>query len=196
MLDSERSAAMHETTQLLASMASGDPAAADRMFPFVYEELRRIAGSYFRGRAGGQTLQPTALVHEAYLRLVSQPNATFRDRAHFMAVAARAMRQILIDRARRANAAVRGGGRRRAPLDERIVSEREVEAPDILVLDGVMSRLAALDGRMAKVVEMRIFAGMSIEEVAEALDVSRTTVTKDWRMARAWLAQELAGERA
>jgi RNA polymerase sigma factor (TIGR02999 family) len=187
---------MLETTQILADLATGDSTAADRLFPLVYDELRRIAGAYFRGQPAGHTLQPTALVHEAYLRLVRQADASFRDRAHFLAVAARAMKQILIDRARRAGAGIHGGGRRRVALDDAIPSAEPSDTPDILTLDSVLARLAALDRRKARVVEMRIFGGMSIEEVAEALDVSRTTVSNDWRMARAWLAQELEKDAA
>jgi RNA polymerase sigma factor (TIGR02999 family) len=177
-------------------MANGDPAAADRLLPLVYGELRQLAGGYFRQQGQGHTLQPTALVHEAYLKLVHQPTATFRSRAHFMAVAARAMKQILIDRARRADALARGGGRQRVALDDEAAAKEEAAAFDILALDTIMIRLASLDERKAKVVEMRIFGGMSIEEVSEALDISRTTVTKDWRMARAWLARELQMEDA
>ena len=180
-----------ETTRILAAMAEGDLSAGDRLLPLVYHELRRLAGSYFKSQGEGHTLQPTALVHEAYLKLVHQPTASFKDRAHFMAVAARAMKQILVDRARRVSTQQHGGALRRVPFDERTVNKPTDAIPDVLVLDGVMSRLADLDERKARIVEMRVFGGMSIEEVSEALDVSRTTVTKDWRVARAWLAREL-----
>lgn len=193
MPDADRGSAVEDTNRMLARIAQGDASAADRLLPLVYEELRRLAGACFRGQDKGITLQPTALVHEAYLRLVHQPDASFKDRAHFMAVAARAMKQILIDRARRSKARVHGGDRRRVPLTEQISANSVSATPDILVLNDVMERLSALDERKARVVEMRVFGGMSIEEVAEALDVSRTTVTKDWRMARAWMAQELDG---
>lgn len=159
----------------------------------VYDQLRRIAGSHFRGGGGG-TLQPTALVHEAWLRLAGVGG--FRDQDHFIATAALAMRQILVDRARRAGSLKRGGDRRREPLhaDAAVAPSPDEDAVDVLALDGALRELAATDERRARVIEMRFFAGASIEQTAGALGVARSTVAEDWRIARAWLAMRLADE--
>ncbi len=182
----------HEATLLLARVGAGDSAAAHELLPLVYEQLRAMAGSYFRGQPADHTLQPTALVHEAYLKLVHIPDGNWENRVHFCAVAATAMRQILHDRARRRRAAKRGGDAKRVPLDE-------MEAPsggqpvDMVALDDALERLAALDARQARIVELRFFGGLTVEQVAHVLEVSTRTVEKDWRRTRAWLSRELSG---
>ncbi len=179
---------MVDVTEILARARRGEQAAQAELLPAVYGELRALAASYFRGR-GGQTLQPTALVHEAYLRLVRHDAGEIHDRSHFMAVAATAMRQILTDRARRRQALKRGG-----PERERVTLSQvpSFESPiDLVALDDLLAKLEALDARLARLVELRFFAGMTEEETAEAMGLSRRTVQKDWRKAKAWLAAEL-----
>lgn len=175
---------------MLHAAGAGDPAAAGALFPLVYDELRALAGSLFQQQPGNHTLQPTALVHDAYLRMVGQPAGAWKDRAHFLAVAAQAMRQILIDHARRKKAEKRGSGWDRVTLDEAMALDGE-RTIDLLALDEAMTRLAALDERKAKVVELRFFGGLTNEEVAEVLSVSRATVADDWTVARAWLRGDL-----
>lgn len=181
-----------EATRILTSLTRGDAAAAGQLLPIVYAELRALAGRYFRDQPDNHTLEPTALVHEVYLRLVDRSASDFNDRAHFMAVAATAMRQILINHAHGRNAQKRGGGRRPLPLDEAgilaIADERLVD------LDRAMEALAEVDPRKARVVEMKFFGGLTVEEMARVLDVSRSTIEADWRMARAWLTARLEGE--
>jgi RNA polymerase sigma factor (TIGR02999 family) len=156
----------------------------------VYEQLHRLAECYFRRQPKGHTLQPTALIHEAYLKLADQTGGRWKDRTHFLAVAATAMRQILVDHARGRAAARRGGGRQHITLDEAVVppTERDV---DLLALDQALVRLAGLDERKARVVELRFFAGLTVEETAAALGVSPITIKRDWSMARAWIEREL-----
>ena len=185
-----RSAA--DVSTVLGELAGGDVSAAERLLPLVYEELRALAGSYFRGQSPNQTLQPTALVHEAYLRMVDQTHAAWKDRAHFFAIAAMAMRQILADHARRRNADKRGGGWGRVTLDAAVTPPGEPEM-DLEKLDAALSRLETLDARRHRVVVLRFFGGLSVEEVAQVLDVSKTTAEGDWRSAKAWLSRELAG---
>lgn len=183
-----------EVTRLLRAWGSGDPEALGRLVPLVYGELPRQAASLFRRERGEHTLQPTALVHEAYLRLVRQDAVDWKDRAHFFGVAARTMRQILVDHARARNAQKRGGARVQVALD---VADAEgagadARAADLLDLDRALSRLAALDERQARLVEMRLFAGLTIEESAEALRISPATVSREWQHAEAWLQREMA----
>jgi RNA polymerase sigma factor (TIGR02999 family) len=162
----------------------------DDLFLPVYEELRSIAAVHFRKGPASRTLQPTVLVHEAYLRLARETASRWKSRGHFLAVAAKAMRQVLIDHHRRRSAEKRGGRLERISLS---IAEPAVGAPavDFLVLEEALERLEALDGRQARVVELRFFGDLSMQEIAEALDVSLGTVEKDWRVARAWLAREL-----
>jgi RNA polymerase sigma factor (TIGR02999 family) len=177
----------------LSLARAGDPGAAAALFPVVYAQLRRMAGSYLRGRPGDQTLQPTALVHEAFLRMCHR-ETPFADRAHFIAVAATAMRQILIDRARRAAAKKRGEAPRRVTLEGRALSSGPPLCPvDVLALDAALRRLAELSPRQARIVELQFFGGMTTAEVAEVLGVSTSLVEKDWRRARAWIRSALAG---
>jgi RNA polymerase sigma factor (TIGR02999 family) len=184
------STARSDTTQFLTELSRGDGAAADRLMPLVYDELRTLAEDLFRRQPAGQTLQPTALVHEAYLRLVETSRVPCQSRAHFIAVASKAMRQILIDRARSRRSAKRGGARERITLDEAVApaAERDV---DLLALDEALEKLSGLDERKSRVVELRFFGGLTLAETAETLGVGRTTVSEDWRLARAWVAREL-----
>jgi RNA polymerase sigma factor (TIGR02999 family) len=164
----------------------------DSLLPIVYQELRRLAASYLRREKPGQTLQPTALVHEAYLRLMKDRPDRWQNRAHFCAIAAHSMRQILIERARARGAQKRGGGRPRVTLDEALVAGGE-RSIDLVALDEALERLAAMDPEQARLVELRFFGGLTVEETAEALDMSPATVKRHWTVARAWLARELEG---
>jgi len=179
-----------KTLCLLREVGGGNRDAADRLLPHVYDELRMLAEKLFRGKRSGQTLQPTALVHEAYLRLVDQERSDWKDRAHFVAVAAKAMRRILIDHFRARAASKRGGGWKKVTLSAVDVATPAPEV-DFLALEEALTRLAALDERQIKVVELRYFGGLSVEEVAEVLGLSKTTVEGEWRAARAWLGREL-----
>jgi RNA polymerase sigma factor (TIGR02999 family) len=179
-----------EITHILQAMEAGDEAAADRLLPVVYDELRARARYYLRSGRSGDTLQPTALVHEAYLRLAGQP-AGWEGRTHFYAVAAMAMRQILIDHARYRRREKRGGDAARVTLSDAVA---QVASPDVdvLALGEALERLAQLNERQARIVELRYFAGLTVDEVAEVLDVSKRTVEADWTFAKAWLKAELA----
>ena len=167
-----------------------DRQSLDSLLPIVYQELRRLAASYLRRERPGQTLQPTALVHEAYLRLMKDRPDRWQNRAHFCAIAAHSMRQILIERARARDAAKRGGGAPRVTLVEGLAG---ADAPplDLLAVDEALGRLAEIDPEQARLVELRFFGGLTIEETAEAMDISPATVKRHWTVARAWLAREL-----
>ena len=180
-----------EVTRLLAAMAAGDRSAFDGLFPMVYDELRGIAHHHLRGERAGQTLTTTDLVHEAYFSLVGIDRVSWADRAHFLAVAARAMRRVLINRAEARGAQKRGGQRQQAPLD---VDSLPTEMPDeqMLALDEALCLLEARNERYGRIVECRFFAGMSIEETATVLSISPATVKRDWVLARAWLHRELS----
>lgn len=178
-------------TQLLGEVAGGDAAAADRLLPLVYDELHAIAVGYFRRQPRNHTLQPTALVHEAFLRLVDQQGQQWASRAHFLAVASTAMRQILVNYAKRRIAAKRGGDRKRLTLRTRLTPARERDV-DLVALDEALTKLAALSERMERVVALRYFGGLTVEEVAHVLGVSKRTIEGDWKTARAWLARELS----
>lgn len=177
----------HNEPQPAATQTSGS---VDTLFPLVYAELRRIAGSVLGPGANKNTLQPTALINEAYLKLAHLPEATRWTRPHFLAVAALAMRQILANRARDRSRLKRGGGGERLTLHEDALAA-EMADDDIVALDEAMKKLAELDARKARVVEMRFFGGMSVEEIGAALEVGPATVKRDWAMARAWLVREL-----
>ena len=184
------------TSQLLSRAASGDQKAVSQLMPLVYDELRRLAASYLRRERPGQTLQATALVHEAYVRLIGEKAHNWQNRTHFLAIAALSMRQILVQRARARRAAKRGGDPARITLDERLMaapSRGEAEEIDVVALDAALDRLAKLNERQAKIVELRYFGGLGVEEAAEALGISPATVKRDWTLARAWLKRELAG---
>lgn len=179
------------TTRLLMEAGGGDEAAAAKLLPLVYDELRMVADRYFRRQHADHTLQPTALVHEAFLRLIDQTNAKWNDRAHFFAVAATAMRQILVNHALAKGAVKRGGGRAKILLNPEVAAASD-EGFDPIELDEALKKLAELDARKSKVVELRFFSGLSNEEVAAVLNVSLTTVESDWRMARAWLSKAMS----
>jgi RNA polymerase sigma factor (TIGR02999 family) len=177
--------------QLVESARRGDEQALSALMPLVYEELRRLAASYMRRERPGQTLQATALVHDAYIRLMQDSKLSWQNRSHFFGIAARSMRQILVERARARRAAKRGGSRIRVTLDAGLLAT-EGPAIDLEALDEALTRLEALDVELAQVVEVRFFGGLSIDEAAEALDVSPATVKRRWTVAKAWLARELA----
>ncbi|MBK9128627.1 MAG: sigma-70 family RNA polymerase sigma factor [Phycisphaerales bacterium] len=178
-------------TLLLAEMRAGNPTALERLLPIVYDELRRLAGSVFRGQPEDHTLQPTALVHEVFLRLAGRDELAFNDRQHFFRVAAQAMRQLLTDHARAARAQRRGGDRERVFLDSGVAAQPSDEF-DVIALDDALTRLAALDERQGRIVELRFLAGLSVDDTAAALGVSPRTVELDSRLARAWLRRALA----
>ena len=181
-----------EITERLLALRGGDPEGLNRLVPLVYDRLRAIAHARLAGRPPGASLDTTGLVHEAYLKLVDQSRAEYRDRSHFFAVAATAMRQILVDRARRRGAVKRGGPLRPATLADEAVAT-DARAEEILAVHEALDRLAALDERLAKTVELRFFAGLSIEETGEALGLDARTINRDWRMARALLFRDLGG---
>ena len=179
-----------EITQLLADWSEGNEAALRKLLPLVYDELHRLANAYMRRERQDHTLQTTALIHEAYLRLVGQQNVQWQTRAHFFAVAARVMRNILVDHARGRGRAKRGDGKPDLPFaDVAIMSDER--ADELVAVNSALDGLTALDPRKGRVFELRYFGGMSVDEAAEALKVSPATVTRDWRMARAWLRREL-----
>lgn len=177
-------------TQLVERIGTGDTDAASKLFPLVYDELRRLAAKYLRRERPGQTLQATALVHEVYLRLIPDRNLKWSDRAHFFALAARSMRQVLVERARARQTQKRGGAAIPVTLTDQILarSERPV---DLLALDQALTRLAELDPKQAQLVELRFFGGLTVEETAEVIGVSVATVKRSWAFCRAWLRREL-----
>jgi RNA polymerase sigma factor (TIGR02999 family) len=181
----------HAVTQLLQEWRNGDRTALDKLIPIVYDELRRQAANYMRRERPGRSLQTTALVHEAYMRLVDQRAVERQNRNHFFGIAAQLMRRILVDHARQHRAAKRGGPELDlAPLDgvEAALGTAEV---DLVALDQALTRLAALDEQQSRIVELRFFSGLSVEEAAEALNISERTVKRDWRAAKAWLRAQL-----
>lgn len=184
-------------TQLLERVKGGDNSATDALFPVVYDELRQLATKYLAGERSGHTLQPTALVNEAYMRLLGPSNATWENRAHFFGAAARAIRRILTDHARTKGALKRGGAADRLPLEEIEDSIRvDDDAPDFVRIDAALEKLAKLDAQKAKVVELRYFGGLTVEQTALALGVSPSTVARDWQFARLWLHRALSEDPA
>jgi RNA polymerase sigma-70 factor, ECF subfamily len=183
-------ATTHEVTRLLHDWRNGDPEALERLTPLVYGELRRLARHYLRDERQGHTLQGTALVHEAYVRLVGRTGPEWQSRAHFFGVAARLMRQILVDHARKTNAGKRGGGARAVSLAEAAVFSPE-RAADLVALDEALAGLSAFDPRKSRIVELRYFAGLQIEEIAEVERASTATVRRQLRTAEAWLHREM-----
>jgi RNA polymerase sigma factor (TIGR02999 family) len=179
-------------TELLEYARTGDHVALDQLLPLVYGELRRIAARYMRRERPGQTLQATALVNEAYLRLARDEHLSFQNRAHLLGIAARAMREILVERARARGAQKRGGKDARVTLDEGMLADA-AEQVDVLALHTALDKLAALDAQQARIVELRFFGGLTIEEAAEVLGVSPATVKRGWAVARAWLYREVIG---
>ena len=181
-----------QITALLTRWSQGDEQALNSLTPLVYQDLRRLAAHLLRAERTGHTLQPTALVNEAYLKLSRQAKVQWQNRAHFFAVAARAMRQILVDHARHHLREKRGGNAAVLPLDEALVFAEE-RSSDLLLLDTALTRFTAIDPRKARVVELRFFGGLNNEEIAQLLQISANTVMRDWNMAKAWLRREMEG---
>ena len=179
-----------DVTQLLLDWSKGDQASLDKLLPVVYQELRRLAQHYVKQERPDHTLQATALVHEAYLKLIDTKSVAWQNRAHFFAVAAQVMRHILVDMARQRRAQKRGGGQK-VSLDEALGLPDEEGGVDLVALDEALDRLAEVDPQQSRIVELRYFGGLSVEETAEALGVSPTTVKREWRVARAWLKREI-----
>ena len=180
-----------QITQLLAAWSEGDETALDAMMPLVYGELHRMARRFMARQNPGHTLQPTALINEAFIKLVGNENKEWKNRAHFFGVAAQAMRHILVDYARSRNYAKRGAGAQRVELDEAVAVTDEASG-DIVALDDALNELSKVDRRKSQVVELRYFGGLTVEETAEVLKVSTITVMRDWSLAKAWLYRELA----
>jgi RNA polymerase sigma factor (TIGR02999 family) len=188
---SDPSPAAHEVTQLLHQISGGDASAVERLVPLIYAELRQIADRAMRHERSDHTLQPTALVHEAFLRLVGKPDLSWESRAHFLNIAALAMRRVLLMHARERRAGKRGGGLERVTLDEQLVGATD-RGIDLIGLDESLERLAGIFPRKARVVELRFFAGLSLEETGKVLDISLATVKREWDFARAWIRRDLA----
>ena len=179
--------------ELVEQASLGDQRAVSTLMPIVYDELRRLAGAYMQRERPGQTIQPTALVHEAYLRLLKDKKKDWHGRTHFVAIAARSMRQILVERARSKATEKRGGARNRVTLDEAVGREYEPTV-DLLAIDEALVRLAEFDPQQAGIVELRFFGGLTIEETAQAMDISPATVKRGWTVARAWLRREVRAD--
>ncbi|MFY9555334.1 MAG: sigma-70 family RNA polymerase sigma factor [Blastocatellia bacterium] len=179
-----------EVSRLLVDWGNGDKAALDELIPLVYDELRRLAGRYMRRESPGHTLQTSALLNEAYLRLVDQKSVKWQNRAHFFGVAAQLMRRILVDHARRRSRAKRGGGALIVSLGEQAIMSKEVA--DVIALDEALKNLAEMDPRKSQIVEMKFFGGLTTEEVAEVLKVTSRTVEREWRKAKAWLNRAIS----
>lgn len=179
-----------DVTQMLEAMNAGDSSAPDKLLPVVYDELRRLAHGYMKNERGDHTLQATALVHEAYIQLVDWKNVSWQNRAHFFAAAAQMMRKILVDHAREKNALKRGGGVMTISLDDAVSFPNRGEV-DLISLDGALTELHTFDPQQAKIVELRFFGGLTIEETAHALDISDSTVKRDWQIAKAWLHKRM-----
>ena len=184
----------HEVTRLLQAWGRGEDAALEQFIPIVYRELKRIAHRYMAGQPQDHTLQTTALINEAYLKLIDSRQVNWQDRAHFLAISAQLMRRILVDFARSRACQKRGGGVREITLNEGFMGA-QTRAQNLVALDDALKALSELDPRKCKVVELRFFGGLSVEETAQALKVCPDTVARDWRMAKAWLASELGGDK-
>jgi len=181
-----------DVTQLLSKWSGGDQAALDQLLPLVYGELRRLAGSYLRRERSNHTLQSTALVHEAFMRMVNQHDVQWKNRAHFFAIAAQMIRRILVDYARSQHAEKRGSGAVKLALDEAMaVPQAPATDVDLLGLNDALDRLAEMDERQSRIVELRFFAGLSIEETAEVMSLSPASIKREWQTARAWLFREM-----
>lgn len=181
----------NNVTQMLHDWSKGDQKILDRLIPIVYEELRRQATRYLRRERPGHTLQTTALIHEAYIRLIDQKSVRWQNRAHFFAISAQLMRRILVDHARSRQAAKRGGSDIKLPLEEAMIVSQGREV-NLVALDEALERLAVIDPQQSRVVELRFFSGLSVEETAEVLGVSPRTITRDWNVAKAWLRREIS----
>ena len=183
-----------QLTQMLIQLSEGNAQMVDDILPLIYDELRRLAGNYLRRERSDHTLQPTALVHEAYIKLIDQTQVKWQNRAHFFGIAANIMRRILVDYARQHKAEKRGGAAEKMPLEEEILIVSEGKSAELLALDEALENLAKFDPQKSKIVELRYFGGLSVEETAEVLGVSEITVKRHWRMAKAWLYGQLAQE--
>ena len=182
----------HEVTKLLKQWSEGDQTALDQLIPLVHDELHRLARHHMRREGPGHILQTSALINEAYLRLVDQPQIRWENRAHFFGIAARLMRRILVDEARKRDSAKRGGSLIQVPLDE-ATSVAQEQAANVAALDEALQRLETIDARQGQIVELRFFGGLNIEQTADVLKVSPGTVMRDWTFARAWLRKEMNG---
>ena len=178
-------------TQLLIEWSNGDKSALDRLTPLIYDELRRLAHHYMSHERAGHTLQTSALVNEAYLRLVNRRDVHWQNRAHFFAIAAQLMRSILVDHARSHAYAKRGGGARKVALDDEVAIVSQERAAEVVALDDSLKRLAELDAQQSRIVELRFFGGLTIEETAEVMNLSPATIKREWSTAKAWLYREL-----
>ena len=187
------SSSQQEVTRLLADWSGGDEGALKRLIPLVQPELHRLAHHYMSREGAGQTLQTTALLNEAYLRLVDDPTRTWQNRTHFVAVAAQLMRRIMVDHARERRSLKRGGGAPKVPLDD-VALVTETRSEELLALDEALEKLAVLDPRKSQIVELRYFGGLTVEETAAFLKLSDRTVKREWRMAKVWLYRALSGE--
>ena len=181
----------HEITGILHEWNGGSRDALDKLLPFIYDELHRQAANYLRRERADHTLQTTALINEAYLKLIDQRTVKWENRTHFFAIAAQAMRRILVDYAKAKHRAKRGGGDIQITLDEATLVTSDEKSIDLIALDEALNRLATKDKQQARVVELRYFSGLSLEETAKVLEISRTTAARDWAMAKAWLHREL-----
>jgi len=181
----------HQITLLLVDWSKGDEVALEQLMPLVYDELRRMARRYMRRQPSGHTFQTTELIHEAYLKIAQQDKQNWQTRAHFFGVAAKAMRHILVDYARSKSSGKRGGLAQKVTLEENLIASAE-HPEEIVLLDNALKQLAVLDERKSRVVEMKFFAGLNIEEIAEVLKISPETVKRDWRFSRNWLLRELS----
>ncbi len=187
-LEQEKS---HKITQMLREWHGGNQAVFDELLPLIYGELHKQAARYLRRERNDHTLQPTALINEAYLKLIDQREVNWANRAHFFGIAAQAMRRILVDHARTKHRDKRGGDNEELPLEEALTVAVDEKDIDLIALDEVLTRLEKKDKQQARIVELRYFSGLSLEETAEVLNISRTTITRDWAMAKAWLHREL-----
>lgn len=183
-----------EVTVFLKAWSGGDREAADRLMMLVYDEMRRLAASYLRQQRSDHTLQPTALVHEAYMKLIDVSQVNWQDRAHFFAVAAQTMRHILVDHARAVAADKRGGGAQKITLNEAVSFSNQPQNVDLLALDEALQKLAEQDAMQSRIVELRFFGGLTVEETAEVLRISPATVKREWSTARAWLFRRMRDE--
>jgi RNA polymerase sigma factor (TIGR02999 family) len=181
-----------EVTQMLIELTDGNQEVVNRILPHIYDELKRLASSYLRRERSDHTLQPTALVHEAYMKLIDQKRVRWQNRAHFFGIAAQVMRRILMDHARKHQAGKRGGEAEKLPIEEEILVVSHDRSGELVALDDALHTLAEMDEQKAKIVELRYFGGLSIEETAEVMGVSVPTINRQWRMAKAWLYSQLA----
>lgn len=184
----------NEITRMLIELTDGNQEVVNQILPHIYDELRRLAGSYLRKERSNHTLQPTALVHEAYMKLIDQRQVKWQNRAHFFGIAAQVMRRILMDHARKHLANKRGGDAEILPIEEEILVVSHDKSAELVALDDALQHLAEIDPQKARVVELRYFGGLSIEETAEVMGVSVPTINRHWRMAKAWLYSELAND--